>query len=265
MKHQHKKYLPPIFASSRRRACPSLRGSVLLLLFVSACNQQPPLPAAQVPRGTATVTGTVHFQGTAPEMPTIENRNCHPGATPIKEESVIVNPNNTLKNVFVYIEAGLAGSVLTGSGAAEPPAKLDQINCQYVPHVVGVQIAQPLILSSSDAILHNVHYRPTQNRPENFGFRNAGQTRTVTFSAPEFIRVKCDIHPWMTAHVGVFANPFFAITNDTGQFTLPNLPAGTYTVATWHERFGQLRTQITLTDGQPTTTDFTYQPPPNTK
>jgi plastocyanin len=255
MNKQHKNELPPTFEPSR------LRGSTLLcLLLLSACDKPQQLPAQQVPRGTATVTGTVHFLGTPPEMPVIENRNCHPGATPIKEESVIVNSNQTLKNVFVYIENGP-----TGSGAAEPPAKLDQINCQYVPHVVGVQIGQPLILTSSDAILHNVHYRPTQNRPENFGFRNAGQTRTVSFTAPEFIRVKCDIHPWMTAHVGVFANPFFAITDDTGQFTLPNLPAGTYTLATWHERFGQLRTQITITDGQSTTTDFTYQPPPETK
>lgn len=233
-----------------------------VLLVVAGCSGEPApvIPAEQVGRGTATITGTVKFLGTAPEMGTIENRPCHKDAPPLKEETVIVNPNGTLKNVFVYIENGPKGS-----GAKEPAAKLDQHNCQYVPHVLGVQVGQPLVLSSSDDILHNVHYRPTENRPENFGFSGAGQSRTVTFAAAEFVRVKCDIHPWMTAWVGVFDNPFFAVTDGDGAFTLPQLPAGTYTVATWHERYGQLKAQVTVGDGQTTATEFTYQPPAEAK
>ena len=52
------------------------------------------------------------------------------------------------------------------------------------------------------------------------------------------MKFKCDVHPWMTGYVAVTDHPFFAVTGDDGSFTIPNVPAGTYTIEAWHERFG---------------------------
>jgi hypothetical protein len=60
------------------------------------------------------------------------------------------------------------------------------------------------------------------------------------------IPVKCNIHEWMHAYIGVVDNPYFATTKDDGTFTLPNLPPGTYTVTAWHELLGTQETTVTI-------------------
>jgi hypothetical protein len=83
----------------------------------------------------------------------------------------------------------------------------------------------------------------------------------VRFAKPEIITVKCDVHPWMTSYVGVFQNPFFAVTDATGAFTIKDIPPGTYTLVAHHERFGDQEQKITVSDGTPAKADFTYAPP----
>jgi hypothetical protein len=135
------------------------------------------------------------------------------------------------------------------------------VDCRYVPHVLGVQADQPLVVRSSDPTLHNVHYNPKRNAPANFGMTKAGQEKTVTFKAHEFIQVRCDVHPWMSAFIGVFENPFFAVTDENGQFQIEHLPDGQYTLATWHERYGRLEREIEVVDGAVVEAGFEYRPP----
>jgi len=60
------------------------------------------------------------------------------------------------------------------------------------------------------------------------------------------IELKCDIHPWMHAYVGVFDHPYFALSGAEGQFTLKDLPPGEYTIEAWHERFGTRSQKVSL-------------------
>jgi hypothetical protein len=209
----------------------------------------------KVDHGDNAIRGKVTFTGPPPEMKSIANQPCHDGAGPISEESVVVNPNGTLLNVFVYVK-GVRSDPLPN--AAVP--LLDQINCQYIPHAIGVQVGQPLNVRSSDPIIHNVHFTPSKNKADNLNMMSAGAQKTVTFDAPEFIPFKCDIHPWMNAQVGVFANPFFAVTNKEGTFEISHLPAGQFTLVAWHERYGEIEKQVTVTQGQPVVVDFNYAP-----
>lgn len=214
---------------------------------------RPPQP---LKTGTAAIRGTVKFTGTPPVMAKIANQPCHQDAGPIEEESAVVNKDGTLKNVCVFLEG--AGR---GDGASRPPVLLDQVNCRYVPHAIGVQIGQPLAIRSSDPTIHNVHYAAERNKARNFGMTGAGQEKQVTFAEPEFILVKCDVHPWMNAWIGVFENPYFAVTGDDGAFELVGLPAGTYNLVAWHERFGRREQSVTLRDGAETAADFEYKSP----
>jgi plastocyanin len=189
----------------------------------------------------------------APEMRDIQNEPCCKSAPPtLKEETVVTGTDGALANVFVYVENAPAGG-----GHAEPEATIDQMHCRYVPRVVGVQVGQPLRITSSDATFHNVHYTPEKNPHVNLAFPDRDTVgKIVRFDQPEFVPLRCDVHRWMAAYVGVFANPFFATTDSAGRFEIKGLPPGTYTVVTWHERYPPTRRTVTVTTDRLDGVDF---------
>ena len=84
------------------------------------------------------------------------------------------------------------------------------------------------------------------------------KVKEISLEKPEvMIPVKCDVHPWMSAHIGVTSHPFFGVSDGTGAFTLKGVPAGSYTVTAWHEVFGSKSVEVTVADGA-ATADFTY-------
>ncbi len=206
--------------------------------------------------GSSTIRGEVRFNGTPPKMPVIANVQCHPGAPELHEETVVVNPNGTLANVLIYID-GIPAS----DGSARSAETLDQVHCRYTPRVIGLQVRQKLSVRSSDPTLHNVHMDSRTNSPVNFGMRKAGEERTLTFTKSEIIRVKCDVHPWMTAYLGVFDHPFFAVTKEEGTFSIDRLPPGTYRVIAWHELYGRRSQTVTVTENSSTDVTFTFEAP----
>ena len=67
--------------------------------------------------------------------------------------------------------------------------------------------------------------------------------REVTYHEPERVplRINSDLAPWATAHVLIRSNPYAAISQPDGSFSIPNLPPGDWEFATWHERKGWLQ------------------------
>ena len=188
----------------------------------------------------ATLSGNVRFEGKAPEAQRLDmasDPTCaaiHSGG--VASEEVVVNPNGTLKNVFIYVKEGLAEQVFD---PPKDPVILDQKGCRYIPHVFGIQTGQPIQIVNSDATLHNVHSVVTQNKGFNLGMPIQGMKLTKKFDKPEIMaKFKCDVHPWMAAYAGVLRHPFFSVTNDEGSFEIKNLPVGNYVVETWHEKYG---------------------------
>jgi hypothetical protein len=164
-----------------------------------------------------------------------------PGAT---SDALLIGPGGGLQNVFVYVKEGLEGRTYA---VPTTPAVLDQKGCRYVPHVVGVQVGQPLRISNSDATLHNVNAAPTANRAFNFGQPASVPAVTRQFDRPEImIPMRCDVHGWMNAYVGVVAHPFFAVTGPDGTFEIKGLTPGAYTIEAWHEQLGTRTQAVTV-------------------
>ncbi len=74
------------------------------------------------------------------------------------------------------------------------------------------------------------------------------------------VPLKCDLHPWMNAYVGVVPHPYYAVTRDGGKFELKNLPPGTYTIEAWHEKAGTQAQQVTIDSKATRGVTFTFKP-----
>jgi plastocyanin len=205
------------------------------------------------------VTGKVSFDGTAPKAPRLM-MNADPVCvkahkTPVTGEEVVVNGNGTLKNVLVYVKDGL------GSRKFDPPASkliFDQKGCQYTPHVLGIQTGQELEVVNSDPTLHNVHSLSKDNSQFNVAQPKQGMKLTKKFDKVEVFKVKCEVHTWMGAYIGVFSHPYFAVTGDDGSFSLKKLPAGEYTIETWHEKYGTQTMKVKVAAAGEAKADFKY-------
>ena len=211
--------------------------------------------------GTAVVKGMVQFEGEAPKRSKIRMdadpfcQKAHmQGAT---SEQVIVNANGTLQHVFVYIKDGMDGK--TYAAPAEPVV-LDQHGCIYEPHIQGMMAGQTLKILNSDDTLHNIHALPKNNPQFNIAMPKYLKEKEQTFPNVEvMVPIKCDVHSWMATYIGVLDHPFFSVTGEDGSFDLSKLPAGTYTVEAWHEKYGTQTQQVTVADGQTQEIAFTFK------
>ncbi len=206
------------------------------------------------------ITGKVLFKGKAPAEARINMnadpvcKKAHAGA--VFGEEVVVNKNGTLKNVLIYIKSGLAAKTYTA-----PAKKLvfDQEGCQYKPHVMGIMVGQELEIKNSDNTLHNVHSLSKLNPQFNRAQPMKNMVMTEKFQKAETFKVKCEVHPWMGAYIGVFDNPYFAVSGDDGTFTIDNVPAGQYTVEAWQEKYGTQEGTLKVDATGKATLDFTFK------
>ncbi|MBI3010892.1 MAG: carboxypeptidase regulatory-like domain-containing protein [Candidatus Omnitrophica bacterium] len=216
-----------------------------------------PQPASG--HSAATIQGVVRLSGTAPQRALVKmsaDPVCQQQhAEPFYSEETVVDEQGGLKNVFVYVKQGLTGAF---PAPAEPVA-LDQSGCWYRPHVFGVQADQPLGIINSDATLHNVNAKPTLNQPFNIAQPVKGMKTTKKFAKPEvMVKFKCNVHPWMSAYAGVVDHPFFGVTDEHGAVTISGLPAGTYVLEAWHEKYGTQTQTVTVADGETKPIEWTF-------
>ena len=241
--------------------------TLLLAAAVSACGGNDQTPAAVQQTGTkrvdaataGSIAGRVTYAGQAP-APAARRIDADPACAAsgntLTDESLLVDGSGGLKNAFVHVKDGLDGYAFD---APASPVVLDQKGCRYEPHVFGVRVGQPIEILNSDATLHNVHAMPQVNGEFNQSMPLLGMKLRETFTAPEIgVPFKCDVHGWMASYAGIVAHPYFAVTDASGRFSLPNLPPGTYTLEVWHEKLGTRTQAITIAPKQAADTAFTF-------
>ena len=172
----------------------------------------------------------------------------------VLQETVVTTADGSLANVFVRLEGSFPETPVPTE-----PAVIDQRGCIYRPRVVGVRVGQTLLIRNSDALFHNVHSLSTGSNGFNVGQPVAGMVNQFRLKDEELmLRLACDVHRWMTAHVGVVSHPYFAVSGSDGTFEIGNVPVGTYTVQTWHERYGDLTQPVRVRPGAATTVNVAY-------
>jgi plastocyanin len=230
-----------------------------IAVAVSGCgDEEPEYPAITVNEPDAAalakgagLSGTARWDGAAPKRPPISMGSdpwCGEAGKGVKSEKYVVSPSGGLRDVLVHVTRGLDPWTF---GYETEPVVINQDNCVYVPHVIGIRAHQPVIFRNSDATKHNVN---TLKSGQGFNKTTSSKGSEVTwqFKRPQMgIRTKCDIHPWMSAWIHVMSHPYFAVTDDEGRWAFPRaLPPGTYTIQARHESAGKTSVEVTIEAGK---------------
>jgi plastocyanin len=212
----------------------------------------------------SSITGTVTFTGTAPTLKPL-TMDADPACAkkhtgPVANEMLLLGTGNTMGNIMVWVSKGLpAGKKFP---VPTTPVVLDQNGCQYKPHVMGIMVGQTYKILNSDGVLHNIHTLPTVNPAFNQAMPPTRKEASTTFNKEEAIfHIKCDVHPWMSAYIGVYTHPFFSVTGADGKYTISGLDPGTYEITAWHERLGTQTASVTVAATGAKTQDFKFATP----
>ena len=223
------------------------------------------LSAVGIIYAEGSIIGTITFEGKAPKMKPLRL-----DADPIcvanneiapKKEWLILDENKGVKNVLVFVTEGLN----IDYSPPEEPVVIDQKGCIYSPHVLGIMAGQQLDILNNDGTLHNIHALPKVNKEFNKAQPRSKKKLSVKFEKPEApFKVKCDVHPWMGAYIGVFDHPCFAVSGDDGTYIISDLKPGEYVIEAWHEKLGSQTANVTVSDSA-AHQDFTFKKPSKKK
>lgn len=213
--------------------------------------------------GTAgSIEGSVLYSGVVPQRAVLQMAadpfcvTAHGGQTVISEQ-LVVNDNHTLRWAFVHIREARSGSLPAGSADA---VVLNQEACMYSPRVAGMQVGGTLRVTNSDQTLHNVSVQPLHNPSFNVAQPIPGMSTERSFDNAEImIPVRCDVHPWMQAYIGVVPHSYFDVSGEDGSFRLDGVPAGEYVLEAWHETLGTQTMVVTVREGETASADFTFR------
>jgi plastocyanin len=244
-------------------------------LFGAACGgSKPPETVAKTetakpveyfhvdPATAGKLHGKILYKGAKPTKLVINmdsDINCSQehGGKPVAEDIVQVGSDGGLANAFVYIQTGLEGKKFE---PVKDAVVLDQKGCMFAPRALGVRAGQPVDLRNSDKVTHNIHPVPKNNREWEQSQAPGSPDAPHKFAYPEvMIPVKCNIHQWMHAYIGVVEHPYFAVTGADGSFDLSNVPPGDYTLAIWHEKLGDQTKQVHLAASGNEALEFIYK------
>jgi len=213
--------------------------------------------------GEGKITGTVKLDGTAPHMKGIDMSKdpycvkLH-ASDPAHMESVVVGQGGGLENVVLYISEGLPPAAQNEVASTEPV--FDQKGCMYTPHVLPLDANQKFKVTTSDQTAHNIH--PLPNPMTNVGWNQSQPPGAPpiekSWKNPEVIPVQCNIHPWMHGWHVVVKGPY-AVTDGGGNYTINNVPPGSYTVTAWQETYNTQTQKVTVAAGQSAKADFTFK------
>jgi plastocyanin len=202
-----------------------------------------------------TISGTVKYDGAPPTPKPVE-------VTKDKDVCGLVKHVN--EDLLVDSGGGIANAVVIVKGAKgdlKPTSvTFDQKGCRYDPHVLAFPAGSTVKIMNDDGILHNIHTYSTANPSFNAAQPKFKKEMDKVIDKPEVIKVTCDAHGWMHGWWVSTDTPYYAVTDDKGNYTIANVPPGSYTVEVWQEKLGTDDQKADVKDGAAANVNFTLKP-----
>ena len=202
-----------------------------------------------------TISGTVKYDGTPPVPRKVEVTKDKDVCAlhPHFEEDLLVDSSGGIANAVVIVK-GAKGDMKPGD------VKFEQKGCDYVPHVLAFPAGSTVDIINADGILHNIHTYSTKNPPFNMAQPKFKKVIQRKVDQPEVIKVTCDAHGWMHAWWVATDTPYFAVTDDKGNYSIAGVPPGDYQVEVWQEKLGTEDQKVDVKDGATATSNFSLKP-----
>src|SRR5437870_12559870 len=200
------------------------------------------------------VGGTITLSGAIPKLPARkigkDPQVC--GTADRESQKLIVNKTGGLRNAVVIVEGVKRGKAMP---AAAQSAEIDQNKCEYAPHVQVMALNTEISLRNSDPILHNIQFFEGDNSLFNIAQPVQGQEKKKKIEKAGTIYGERADHGWKQGNVRGRDNPYYAVTDENGKFSIADLPPGKYPVKIWHEYAGEVNREITVSAKSETALD----------
>jgi hypothetical protein len=189
-----------------------------------------------------TIKGKVVYQGSVPTKKVIPSKDKEVCGDIRDVPEIVVGDDKGVQDAVVYLKAVEKGKAL------QKPAKKPEIvnkGCEFVPHVQAFPVGTVVIVNS-DPVMHNTHGFHGKATVFNVALPVKGQRIEKPLKKPGLMRVECDTHGWMLAWVYAAENPYYAVTQKDGAFSIADVPPGSYTLVAWHEFTGEKEFPVTV-------------------
>jgi len=209
----------------------------------------------------ATIRGTVKVEGKLPKLPPLQITKYKEVCKDVPNESLIVGPRQGLRYAVITLEGITKGKAVE----RETVHELDNVKCRFSPHVQAASVGQFVLLKNSDPILHTAHAVFANEQPQfNVGLY-PGRVSRKPLVAAGVVKIRCEVHPWMSAYIIVTEHPYHAISDIYGEYELSDVPPGVYQLKVWHESLGTQERRIEVKPAATQHIDFTFTPSPGVK
>lgn len=162
-----------------------------------------------------------------------------------------VTGKDSAANIVVYLE-GVEGAYKI----PEKRPEVNHINLQFDPPVMAVMKGTTVDFPNSDSVFHSA-FSISPSNPFDLGLYQKGREKFVLFKNPGVVELFCHIHSHMHGFVLVLDNPYFAMTNRDGEFSIANVPDGNYTVKAWANPTTVMTKTVSLAGNRVVNMDFT--------
>jgi len=224
-----------------------LRITVFLLVFCIG-GALTLLPNGHAKAEPLVKTGSVYGQVTITRKLTSQRMRfrLYPGFKPLAPPTTDEISDDERSNVVIYLENAppLADKQLAGG-----PPQIIQQGETFIPHVLPILKGTKVDFPNDDPIFHNV-FSLSGTRTFDLGRYPQGESRSVTFEQAGIVPVFCHLHSNMSAVILVLENPYFAVPDGEGRYSIDGIPEGTYTLVGWHERSERVEQQVSIVAGE---------------
>lgn len=209
----------------------------------------------------ATIRGAIKVEGKLPKLPPLQISKYKEVCKDVPNESLLIGPGQGLRYAVVTLEGITRGKAVEKEAIHE----LDNVNCRFVPHIQAASVGQFVVIKNSDPILHTAHAYFISGQPHfNVGLY-PGRVSRKPLITPGIVKIRCEVHPWMTGFIVVTEHPYHSISDAYGEYEITDVPPGIYQLKVWHESLGTQEKRVEVKAGTPQKVDFTFVPSPGVK